>query len=140
MLSLALDNTVEELSDIERKTLSVMEGEKNYSFDDLVSASGLNPDSVRRASAWLLQKRLLQGKESKTKKLVLTPKGKKALEKGLPERLMLRALEEKQKMAMGSLRNASGLSGEEFNAALGLNKRNAFIMILKEKEIMIELT
>ena len=63
-----LEKTVRELSQIERKTLSCMKEGKNYSFEELVKATGLNPDSVRRASAWLLQKKLLQGKESRQKK------------------------------------------------------------------------
>ncbi len=135
-----LKQKVSELSEIERKLLSIVEKEKNYSFEELIQTTSINPDSVRRATAWLMQKGFFKGIEKKETKLELTSKGQNALNKGLPEKRMLSVLKEKNKMSFSQIQKKANLEKNEFNAALGLNKKNAFIIIIKEKEPMIELT
>ncbi len=127
------------LSEIERKTLLALSGEQK-NFEAVAKQAGIGIDSVRRAASWLSQKGLALVSEAKTKKFALTGEGEKALAEGLPEKRMLEALSAKGKLGFREMQALTGLSQQEFNVALGMNKRSAFVIIAKDKEPMLELT
>ena len=123
-------NRVKELSEIERKVLLVLSDEL-ISFENCSKLSLLPIDSVRRASAWLSEKDFAIMKESTEEKFVLTDLGNKALLEGLPESIFLSALSKLGgRASFSDLQKASKLSSQEFTAALGINKRKAFIVIV----------
>ena len=78
-----MENRVAELSEIERKVLSFLDSKKR-DFEDISSSTGVPIDSVRRAAAWLGEKRFAEISEAKGDKLSLTSEGEKSLEKGMP--------------------------------------------------------
>ncbi|MFA6269272.1 MAG: phenylalanine--tRNA ligase subunit alpha [archaeon] len=121
---------VSELSDIERKLLFSLN--PSFSNFDLISiACGIPIDSVRRASAWLNEKGFAVVEESEVEKFCLTPDGEKALVNGMPENILLETLTRMGgKASFAGLEKESGLSRQEFMAALGINKRKAFVVIL----------
>jgi len=126
----ALNEKVKELSDIERSLLSLLTG-ASMPLEELSSAS-LPIDSVRRASAWLTQKGFANVSEKKSEKFVLTADGEKALAKGMPENVFLETLTRLGgKATFADLEKESQLSKQEFMAALGINKRKAFVVIMQ---------
>src|SRR3989344_4343856 len=130
------------LSEIERKTLAELSA-KESPLEEVSRVSGLNIDSVRRAVNWLEQKGLAKVSEQKTKKLVLTEEGKRAQKEGLPEERMLKAVPEGTGIYFQDLQKQAGLSQQEFNVALGINKRKNFVLPVKETgsgKIKLQLT
>jgi len=132
-----LTEKIKSLSEIEKKTLKVLS--KDYKkLEEIRKEARINIDSVRRAVNWLSQKGLAKIDESSSKIHSLTSEGKKALEKGLPERRMLRFLEEKGSADLSDsvkLQKQLEMTSQEFNIALGLNKRKQFVAIIKKLEL-----
>tara|TARA_Y100000310_G_scaffold345859_1_gene471624 strand:+ start:17574 stop:19016 length:1443 start_codon:yes stop_codon:yes gene_type:complete len=129
---------IRSLSDIEKKTLKVLSREEKE-ISEISKESGLNIDSARRAVAWLEQKGFAKVDPVKTIKAGLTKEGKNALSQGLPEQRMLDVLSEKGMNFDDTMKKAK-LSHQEFNVALGLNKRKNFVIISKKEKPMLELT
>ena len=127
-----LEKTVKALSEIEKQCLKAMEDGSGYSVSDISGKSSLNIDSVRRAIGWLVQKGLVEQKTVTRKVTRLTKEGSKAAFEGLPERRMIASLASEGKMQFNALKESAKLNEQEFNIALGINKRNAFISITKE--------
>ncbi|MFA5357358.1 MAG: phenylalanine--tRNA ligase subunit alpha [archaeon] len=121
---------IRELSDIERKALSILE-QSEKGFEEVASETGLSIDSVRRACAWLAEKGFAKISEKRSEKLFLTAEGKTALDKGMPENVFLEALTKLGgKSDFNSLMKESGLGQQGFTAAFGINKKKAFITIV----------
>mgnify|MGYP001604269963 FL=1 len=134
-----LKGAVASLSEIERKTLSALSrGAK--SEQGLAAETGLNIDSVRRAVNWLSQKGFAEIKGNAHEKLVLTKEGEKSLEKGLSETRMLKALAKIEKADFEKLMKEASLNQQEFNVALGINRKNNFIAIIREEKTKAMLT
>ncbi len=136
-----LKQKVESLSIIETKALKALDSEKPETMEKIAQKSGLPIDSVRRAIEWLKEKELAKVEEEKTETIVLTAIGKSSLNKALPERLFVEALQ--QMDGKGSLENVfkkSQLNRPEFNVAMGLAKRNAWISIQRGKKTVLEFT
>jgi phenylalanyl-tRNA synthetase alpha chain len=130
MFDYIMKNKVLELSEIERKVLLILDHNKR-DFEDISTSTSLPIDSVRRASAWLCEKGFGEMQELKEQKLILTPDGKKALAKGMPENIFLEILTKLGgKVSFNDLMKETNLSQKEFTAALGINKRKAFIMVV----------
>lgn len=120
---------IKQLSDIERQLILDL-GDSSKTFEEISKSSGLNIDSVRRAAAWLGEKGFAKIAEKKSQKCFLTSAGKDALEKGMPEGVLLKNLEEMGgKASFKKLQESCGLDQKEFTVALGINKRKAFIII-----------
>ena len=140
-MCLDLKQKVASLSDIEKNTmLSLGSGEKTP--QQLAEDSGLPIDSVRRALQWLKEKQLIELSEIEERLLSLSPAGGSSFRKGLPEKMFVEALVELGGSAgMDELRKQSKLNTPEFNASMGLAKKNAWISIQKsDKGIVLELT
>ncbi|MBT4192473.1 MAG: phenylalanine--tRNA ligase subunit alpha [Candidatus Diapherotrites archaeon] len=124
---------VKQLSEIERSVLLFLTDDSK-DFEELTEETRLPIDSVRRASAWLNEKGLAVLKEVATKKFSLTNDGEKSLECGMPENVFLETLTKlKGEATFNELQTKSGLSKNEFTAALGINKKKAFIIIAQGK-------
>jgi len=120
---------VKQLSEIEREVLSFL-SETEQSISQLAEGASIGIDSVRRAVAWLNEKQLAKVTEKESEKYSLTKEGEEALSKGMPENVFLETLTKLGgKSTFAELQKETGLSGNEFTAALGINKRKAFIVI-----------
>ncbi len=136
-----LTQKVESLSSIEAKALKALDLEKLEGMEEIAKKSGLPIDSVRRAIEWLKEKELAKVEEEKKETIVLTAIGKSSLNKALPERLFVEALQQLE--GKGSLEDVfkkSQLNRPEFNVAMGLAKRNAWISIQGGKKTLLEFT
>ncbi|MFA4855206.1 MAG: phenylalanine--tRNA ligase subunit alpha [archaeon] len=132
---------VQSLSGIEAKTLKALDAEKFEAVEEIAKRSGLPIDSVRRSLEWLKEKAFIDVSEEKSEEIVLTAVGKSSLGKALPERLFAEALQ--QLNGKGSLEDVfkkSQLNRPEFNVAMGLAKKNAWISIRAGKETLLEFT
>ncbi|MFH1391736.1 MAG: phenylalanine--tRNA ligase subunit alpha [Candidatus Diapherotrites archaeon] len=129
---------IRSLSDIEKKCLKVL-SQKEKEISEISKEANINIDSVRRAVNWLNEKGFAKITHIKTIKAGLTKEGKNALENGLPEQKMLDVLSE-EGMSFDDAMKKANLSQQEFNVALGLNKRKNFVIISKKEKPMLELT
>ncbi|MFH1240333.1 MAG: phenylalanine--tRNA ligase subunit alpha [Candidatus Diapherotrites archaeon] len=129
------------LSGIEVSVLKVLKDGTERNEHQIAEDGKINLDSVRRATAWLGEKKLLDVSEMKEVIFNLSDEGKKVVDSGLPEQRMLKVLSGKGKLNFKEALKKSNLDGREFNVALGLNKKNAFIIVSKSgNETFIELT
>ncbi len=141
MAAESIELVAKSLSEIERNALKVLADEGEKSPEDIAKESNMNIDSARRAIEWLKAKGFIELKESREKKLSLNQNGKNALQKGLPEKILLEKLKEKGKISFANALRETGLNSQEFSFALGKNKSKAFVNVLKEgNETIIELT
>ncbi|MEM3685310.1 MAG: phenylalanine--tRNA ligase subunit alpha, partial [Conexivisphaerales archaeon] len=90
---------------------------------------------VRRAVEWLREKHLVSINVSVKRMIYLDDKGKKAAEFGLPERRIYSLA--KHVTGLEDLRNLSGMSEFEFNAALGRAKKLGWIEIKGKGEVLV---
>ena len=136
-----LKQKVKSLSAIEAKTLKALDLEKPETMEKIADKSSLPIDSVRRAIEWLKEKGLAEVSEERTETIVLTAIGKSSLSKALPERLFVEALQQLEgKGSLDDVFKKSQLNRPEFNVAMGLAKRNAWISIQSGKETLLEFT
>jgi phenylalanyl-tRNA synthetase alpha chain len=136
------EKTASELSDIERRTLAALSTDTARTPDDIAQKSGLPIDSVRRAISWLSEKKLVQVQTQATTRWTPTAAGSSSISNGLPEKLFIEALDALGgKATLEQVFRKSQLNRPEFNAAMGLAKKNAWIGIQKTAdEMVLELT
>ncbi len=125
-----MSSLVSSLSDIEKRALKVLSS-KPVGESAVAELSGLGVDSARRALEWLCSKGFAKCLASSKKSFVLTDSGSFALVNGLPERIILLALNRRSPLSFGELLKETGLSQAELSAGLGSNKRNAFVSVVR---------
>ena len=108
------------LHPIERRILSGLTKKRVQSFESLVGETALQPDQVRRAIEWLSTKKLVEVKESVTRKLVVL--------KATPPELALLDLAAKAPKTPDELRNGFP-SAEEYSAAFGRAKAAGWVKV-----------
>lgn len=118
------------LHPLEKKFLKALLGYKELKLEEVSKAAGLDIDQARRVTEWLRVKGIIQVKEFKKKYYLLGKEGEKALEKGLPERRLLRAI--KDRVKVDEIRKKLNMDEKEFDAALGRALRRGWTYIDKE--------
>ncbi|MEK6920304.1 MAG: phenylalanine--tRNA ligase subunit alpha, partial [Nanoarchaeota archaeon] len=110
-------------------------------FHELVSVSGLQEVEVMRALQWLQNKALLVLKETIQEIVELDKNGVLYLEKGLPEKRFLKALEGASAISISAVQHNSGLDQNEMTICMGLLKRRNAVTLTKEgNELLVSLT
>ncbi len=139
---MTMEKTVSALSDIERTTLRKLEATKPQTIEQLSDETRLHIDSVRRAVNWLSEKKLATTHQTEQSQFSLTQAGKSSITNGLPEKLFIEAISDSGgKASLEDAYKKSQLNRPEFNAAMGLAKKNAWISISKTgNETILELT
>jgi len=127
-----LQKLAESLSPNERKILPYLE-EK---ISDICKKTNLDKISVLRALEYLQNKDLVKLTTEKKKIIDLGVNGTYYLRKGLPERRLLTLLTEKRILSFEEAEKGSGLSENEFKAALGALKKKALADIKNGKVII----
>jgi phenylalanyl-tRNA synthetase alpha chain len=136
-----LQKKAETLSAIEAKALGALAQGEFEPPEEIAKKASLPIDSARRAIEWLKEKGLVEIEEQRQEQVALTAVGKSSLRKGLPERLFAEALQQLGGRAqLEEVFRASQLNRPEFNVAMGIAKRNAWISISGGKETMLEFT
>ena len=132
-----MSDVISGLNKLERELLPILQ--QHSSVKSLVSVSGMKEVEVRRAIRWLSDKKLCALSESQEEFVGLDDNGKVYREKGLPEKRLLKALEQK-KLDLSSLSEQAGITKEEINASIGALKKNGWIKINKGEVAAFEIT
>ena len=90
---------------------------------ELESSTGLSTDQVRRGIEWLRLKNLADVAETRTKRLRLGKNGLESFQRGLPERRLLRLLENGPR----TLHDLQQELGSVFGPSIGLSRKNNWI-------------
>lgn len=110
-------------------------GQRGYlDFTQLVAASNLTKDQIRRGIEWLKAKHLIDVQEEESTIFSLGPDGISASESGLPERKLVTLI-----AASGNECSLSTLAkslGNEFQVGLGRAKKNNWVKIEKDRVIL----
>ena len=123
---------IESLSPNEIKILSHL----HENLNDICVKSHLDKTSVLRALEFLEKKNIVKLVHEKKKIVELGINGILYRKKELPERKLLNFLREKRIVVFEDAQKPSGLSEEEFKAAIGVLKRKRMIE-LKNKRIIL---
>jgi phenylalanyl-tRNA synthetase alpha chain len=122
-----------ELHRLERQLLLALRDGKKASIGEIEEETKLPQASIARASLWLSSKGYLEIEEARRTLIELDSEGKKFLEEGLPERVLVEAIFRKRGRV--SLDCASTLTGPdkgEFNIALGWGRRKNWLQVSRE--------
>ena len=125
------------LHPLERKVLPFLQKEKE--FLKIVEETKLQEVEVMRALQWLENKKLLKIHKEEQELLALGTNGKHYIKKGLPERQLLEALDDKDQ-TLSELQKKTKLSTEELNASIGALRYKAAITAEKKKELTLKIT
>ncbi len=122
------------LHPIERAILKALAQGEHDSIEGLAEAAGLSDDQTRRGIEWLKFKGLIELSKSSVFVVSLDAEGRGALQFGLPERRLVRAINE-GKDTMAKVVASGALRGEEVNAAVSGARRNQWIQFREEGTI-----
>ena len=117
---------VESLSPLERKVFPLIK--EDISIKELMKSSGLKEVEIIRSLQWLENKGLIKVKKELKEAIELDINGKKALDKGLPEKRFLRAIL-KEDLSLNEIREKAHLAKDEVNVSLGMLKKNSCILL-----------
>ena len=125
-----MENTqinIEELHPIEKKIISSINSFSEISITDLVELSTLTLDQIRRGLEWLKYKNII--KSNKTSTLIsLDEIGRNAIERGLPERRLVKAVRDGN-ITIRTILEKGLLTQSEINIAISKAKSNKWINI-----------
>ncbi len=126
-----MEKIIESLSPNERKIIPYL----NEDINDICKKTNLDKVSVLRALEYLQNKGIITLITTKKKFIELDVNGALYKKKGLPERRLLHALNEKRILSFEDAQKISELSSEEFKASLGALKRKALVELNNGKII-----
>jgi phenylalanyl-tRNA synthetase alpha chain len=112
---------------------------RNQYLSDLATASGLKEVEAMRALQWLENKKAVTIETEPREIIGLDKNGQEYLKKGLPEKRLLQALQEKE-ISLDKLAQKADLTREEVNVCIGLLRQKGAILILKDKELKVKIT
>ncbi len=136
-----IEKTIKELSQNEKKVLLTLKKLKGKgSPETILEKSDLNQlVEVMNASSWLRSKKLVNIEEHVKTVYSLDIDGKRFVKKELPEKRVLRLINEKN--GTSTLKDISNiLDKNEIPIAIGWLKKNGWATIKKEKETRLEIT
>ena len=125
------------LHPFERKLLPFLK--KSISFAQLVKDSGMKEIEVMRALQWMENKKILNIKKTEKEIISLDKNGEIYKKKGLPEKVFLNAVKDKE-LSLSELEKKSKLDRNEINISIGLLKRKKAIETRKDKELLVKIT
>jgi len=136
-----IKKTIKELSQNEKKVLLALKKLKGKgSPEAILEKSNLTQlVEVMNASSWLRSKKLVNIEEHVKTQYSLDVDGKLYMKKGLPEKRILRLMDEKKGIV--TLKDLSNtLEKNEIPIAIGWLKKNKWATIKKDKETQIKIT
>jgi phenylalanyl-tRNA synthetase alpha chain len=129
-----LENTqinIDELHPIEKKIISSINPFSEISTTDLIELTTLTLDQIRRGLEWLKYKNIIES--NKTSSLIsLDELGRKAIEHGLPERRLVKAVGDGN-ITMRTILENGLLTQGEINIAISKAKSNKWINITRSE-------
>ena len=114
-----INKIINELHIYEKKLLKELEINENATPEEIAENTGLNIKSVMSAAGSLASKGIITVNKDVKEKFSLTENGKKYAEIGLPERRILKVLQDKKQLAMKDLVSLENLDKKEMNISIG---------------------
>ncbi len=136
-----LDKTIKELSQNEKKVILTLQKLKGQaSPEEILKKGNFNKEvEVMNASSWLQSKKLVKIEDHIKTVYFLGKEGRQFLEKGFPEKIALKLLNEKRgKIGLKELSNV--LSKPDIPVAIGWLKKKNWAIIKKDKGTIFEIT
>lgn len=128
---------IDTLHPLERKVLPALSSYKT--LPELVTATGLKEVEVMRALQWLENKKIVKISTELKEVVNLDKNGQKYVKSGLPERLFINTLKDRE-LSISRLEKLTKLSRDELNICLGTLRKKAMLVIIKNKELRAKLT
>jgi phenylalanyl-tRNA synthetase alpha chain len=128
---------IDTLHPLERKVLPVLDSYKT--LPEIVTATGLKEVEVMRALQWLENKKVVKISTELKEVVSLDKNGQKYIKNGLPERLFINALKTRE-LSISRIEKLTKLSKDELNSCLGILRKKAMVIIIKNKELRVKLT
>ena len=127
------------LHPLEGKVLrALLETGRPMDVHEIAAAAGISVDQARRAIEWLRSKGRVRVEQRTHTSVLLGRNGRIALENGLPEDVLLGALERSGgELNLSGLANLLGMSSSELNAAVGRLMRDGFVSISRGRLHML---
>ncbi len=122
------------LHPIERSILKALSDGQELSTERLAGSASLSIDQARRGVEWLKFKNLVTVRELSTSIVSLDSAGMVAVQSGLPERRLVRAIQA-GKTTMADVLSSGALEGDEMNAAVSGARRNQWIEFVEGNKI-----
>jgi phenylalanyl-tRNA synthetase alpha chain len=121
------------LHSLERKVLIALKDGATLSTRSLKQKTNLSEDSISRAVFWLSSKGYAQLDEVRRTRIQLGPEGKKFLEKGVPERVLVETvLREGGKLLLDDASKLSGLRKDRIIVAVGWARKKSWLQIVRK--------
>jgi len=117
---------IEGLHPLERKVLPVLASSKD--FETIISKTGLKDVEVMRALQWLENKGALKIKKELKETIVLDKNGEEYAKSGLPEKRLLKVLNDVG-VELNAAAKKAGIKPEEIGISLGVLKKKAAIVM-----------
>ena len=127
-----MEKILESLSPNEKKILPHL----NDKLSEICKKSNLDKVSVLRALEYLQNKELVELVTEKKKIVDVGVNGALYKKKGLPERRLLLALDQKRIIPLSDVQKETGLSADEFKASIGALKKKALIELKNGKIVL----
>jgi len=128
------DKLIKSLHPLERKVFPLVTNNSKLSY--IIKESNLKEVEVTRALQWLENKKLIKTEKDFTEITELDENGKSYLNKELPEKQFLKALN--KPLNLKEIKEKARLSNDEFNVSFGILKKLNLIKIGKEINITDE--
>ncbi len=127
-----MENIKASLSPLERKILPFI----TLPLHEIQKKTGLDDTSVTRGLRFLANKNIIELTQKQNQVIDLGINGVYYKKNNLPERVLIQLLEKRMRMTLEEAEKASGLSPNEFKAALGALKRKALLDITNNKLVL----
>lgn len=136
-----LNKTIKELSQNEKKVLLILKKLGGKATPEEILADGALEQlvEVMNASSWLRSKQLVNIEQNVKTIYSLDKEGNRFLEEGLPEKRMLKIIDEHNGVATLEYMSRK-LEKSEIPIAIGWLKKNGWANIRKEKDTILEIT
>ncbi len=122
---------------LEKRVLNYLIQKGACTIEELSERTGVTLDQARRAVEWLKDKGIVAVDTSSRHLLELGPNGKLAANEGLPERRIVSTLLSSGPISIKELRKLTGMTPDEFGAAIGRAKRLGWIN-LEEGKVKVQ--
>ncbi|WP_298521843.1 phenylalanine--tRNA ligase subunit alpha [uncultured Methanobrevibacter sp.] len=126
-----IKKTISELHIYEKKLLKELEANPEATPEEIAKNTGMDIKSVMSAAGSLASKDIIEMHKDVEEIYSLTDDGKEYAEKGLPERRILNALANKDRIHMKDLSTETGVDKKETNIAIGWLRRKNWANIDK---------
>ena len=126
------------LHTLEKRILKTLKKMNEGLLEEVAKEANLSLDQTRRAVEWLKAKGMVGTEIEQNKILRLDTEGRKSVKEGLPERRLVKYINDLQgKVIVADLKKKYSNSPKEFSAAFGNARKRGWIVVTTENDTML---